>query len=414
MASPDTDIFAILGLGPTAKTDEQAEAPTHGSSMAGSWSLGSFDTGEVAPIAPAVSAPAIAAMAPPPAMPAPVTPAAAMPAPSAVGGAVPPAASAPLTRRQARMQENGAAASAAPAASVVSGSDWDTLLSTAREGSAPSFFAEQSTTQPVGTLKGRAPRLPRAQRKSRGPQPRVTFSVASTRRRASKAFSFLALLIVGAFVVSTTTPTSIFADPSSYAASTPAGYRQADTQTLAVSDQADDPSAQRDAFNVVSFAELQRLEYGNSIYTFTPTFGAVRWPFPYSVTISSGWGARVAPCLGCSTFHKGLDFTPGEGNPIQVIADGVVTSHTDETYGFGNCVIIQHTINGQMVESLYAHMQHGSSPLKVGDHVSVGDFVGLVGSTGSSTGAHLHFEVHPDGVAVDPFKWLTANATNKS
>jgi murein DD-endopeptidase MepM/ murein hydrolase activator NlpD len=54
----------------------------------------------------------------------------------------------------------------------------------------------------------------------------------------------------------------------------------------------------------------------------------------------------------------------------------------------------------------------GSSPLVVGQTVKVGDLVGLVGSTGASTGAHLHLEIHLDGVFVDPFAWLQANAVN--
>nr|BFF13157.1 hypothetical protein GCM10025699_44600 [Microbacterium flavescens] len=66
-------------------------------------------------------------------------------------------------------------------------------------------------------------------------------------------------------------------------------------------------------------------------------------------------------------------------------------------------------INGQKVTSTYSHMQTGSVTVAVGDTVTVGQIVGAVGSTGNSTGAHLHFEIHLNGVPVDPYPWLTAN-----
>jgi murein DD-endopeptidase MepM/ murein hydrolase activator NlpD len=167
----------------------------------------------------------------------------------------------------------------------------------------------------------------------------------------------------------------------------------------------------RDAYTVTSYADVLKAKYGDRIYTFTPTTGSVRWPFPYATPISSGYGDRVAPCRGCSSHHNGVDFTPGMGTPIYAIADGVVT---EAAFGgsFGQHVYLEHVIDGQKVESYYAHMIEGSSTLVEGDTVKVGDFIGLVGSTGASTGAHLHLEVHLDGVIVDPFAWLQANTRN--
>ena len=106
----------------------------------------------------------------------------------------------------------------------------------------------------------------------------------------------------------------------------------------------------------------------------------------------------------------GVDFTPGNGTPIFVIADGTVIEARDDYYGFGNHVIIEHQINGHTITTLYAHMQHGSSTLVVGQAVKVGDLIGLVGQTGTATGPHLHLEITVDGVKVDPFAWLKANA----
>jgi murein DD-endopeptidase MepM/ murein hydrolase activator NlpD len=104
-----------------------------------------------------------------------------------------------------------------------------------------------------------------------------------------------------------------------------------------------------------------------------------------------------------------VDFTPGNGSPIYVIADGVVTA-SEFGGGYGQYAYIEHQINGQTILTVYAHMQRGSSPLQVGDRVSVGDFIGLVGNTGTSTGPHLHFEVRINGEYVDPFAWLKENA----
>jgi murein DD-endopeptidase MepM/ murein hydrolase activator NlpD len=79
--------------------------------------------------------------------------------------------------------------------------------------------------------------------------------------------------------------------------------------------------------------------------------------------------------------------------------------------GYGQFVYIEHEINGQSILSVYAHMQRNSSPLRVGDTVQVGDFLGLVGNTGTSTGPHLHLEIRINGDYVDPFAWLKENAT---
>lgn len=139
---------------------------------------------------------------------------------------------------------------------------------------------------------------------------------------------------------------------------------------------------------------------------------AIRWPFPTGVRISDGFGPRVAPCAGCSTFHKGLDMNPGEGTPVQVIADGVVREVSEfDNGGFGVHAIIDHTVDGQLVSSVYAHLQQGSLAVSPGQSVVVGQQLGNVGSTGQSTGPHLHLEILLDGVTpTDPFAWLTNRA----
>lgn len=167
----------------------------------------------------------------------------------------------------------------------------------------------------------------------------------------------------------------------------------------------------RESWQVTSYAEGLRAKYGGRTLTYeTSGQGPVRWPFPVAVQISSGFGARVAPCRYCSSYHRGVDFVPGRGAPIYAIADGVVTQQ-EYSGGYGEHAYIEHTINGQTVLSVYAHMQRSSSPFEVGDRVEAGDFVGLVGNTGTSTGSHLHFEIRIDGVYLDPFAYLQANAS---
>ena len=167
---------------------------------------------------------------------------------------------------------------------------------------------------------------------------------------------------------------------------------------------------QRQSWSVTSFAEVLKARYGSRTFSYSTTgTGSIRWPFPTAVPISSGYGDRVAPCRYCSSDHRGVDFVPGNGAPIFAIADGVVTA-AEFGGGYGQYVYLEHDINGRSVLTVYAHMQRGSSPLRVGDVVEVGDFIGLVGNTGISTGPHLHFEVRIEGEYVDPFAWLKENA----
>lgn len=144
----------------------------------------------------------------------------------------------------------------------------------------------------------------------------------------------------------------------------------------------------------------------------TASASAVRWPFSGVTRISSGYGPRSAPCAGCSTFHDGLDMNPGVGTPIGSIADGVVSSVTTvDDGGLGVHVMVDHVVDGQKVTSTYGHMLQGSVTVRAGESVVAGQQLGSVGSTGQSTGPHMHLELHLDGVtAIDPYGWLTAHA----
>jgi murein DD-endopeptidase MepM/ murein hydrolase activator NlpD len=239
----------------------------------------------------------------------------------------------------------------------------------------------------------------------------------STAKRAKgrllpKIISISAMLGAGALLVATSLP-SVALNASAADAST-AGlpvHSKVQSQSLAVADTVAETFPTRDAYTVVNLAAQARMKSANPSFLYTnDTNGTIQWPFPDPVPVSSGFGARhVANCSFCSTFHEGLDFVPPAGTTIDSIAAGVV-SQAGTTGPFGNHVMIDHVINGQKVQSLYAHMISGSIKVVVGQQVTVAQPIGLLGSTGNSTGPHLHLEIHLDGTPVDPFAWLKANA----
>jgi murein DD-endopeptidase MepM/ murein hydrolase activator NlpD len=169
----------------------------------------------------------------------------------------------------------------------------------------------------------------------------------------------------------------------------------------------------RDGVDVTSAEKVSALSHMRIADTFTNNpRGAIQWPFPIGVPISDGYGPRVAPTDGASSDHPGIDFTPGAGVPIQIIADGVVRQVVEQGDGCGVNVTIDHMIGGALVSSKYCHMQSGSVRVSVGQQVKVADVVGLVGNTGISTGAHLHLEILLNGTEhTDPYAWLKANAS---
>ncbi len=140
------------------------------------------------------------------------------------------------------------------------------------------------------------------------------------------------------------------------------------------------------------------------------TFSVVQWPVPASAPISSGFGLRE--CDGCSTDHTGTDFNPGAGYPIQAISAGIVTEAGWDSTGYGNRVVVQHVIDGTVVSSLYAHLQDDSIAVSIGDTVARGQLLGLVGSTGQSTGAHLHLSIIVGGEMIDPYPWLVEHVNS--
>ena len=116
--------------------------------------------------------------------------------------------------------------------------------------------------------------------------------------------------------------------------------------------------------------------------------------------VSSLFGPRVHPIYGVGRMHNGIDFTAPTGTPIRAAHDGVVVIAAPQG-GYGNTVVIDH---GNGVGTLYGHMS--AFTVREGDVVRRGDIVGAVGSTGLSTGPHLHFEVRREGQPVNPLPYL--------
>lgn len=119
--------------------------------------------------------------------------------------------------------------------------------------------------------------------------------------------------------------------------------------------------------------------------------------------LSSYFGRRSDPMTGKSSWHKGIDFAGKQGSEVIAVGDGVVTWSGDR-FGYGNLVEIKHG-NGYVTR--YGHNQ--VNLVAVGDQVSQGQTIALMGSTGRSTGPHVHFEVHRNGQAVDPAKFIREN-----
>ena len=120
----------------------------------------------------------------------------------------------------------------------------------------------------------------------------------------------------------------------------------------------------------------------------------------YLNRLASGFGSRFHPILKVNKKHNGLDFAASTGTPIYATGDGVVRMAGFNS-GYGNVVKIQH---GNGYETLYAHMSRIKT--RNGARIKRGDVIGYVGSTGLSTGPHLHYEIHKNGVPVDPIMYF--------
>lgn len=154
------------------------------------------------------------------------------------------------------------------------------------------------------------------------------------------------------------------------------------------------------------FASWKALETGASLgaSTSAPRNGGVSIPSLVPISsnraMSSGFGMRVHPVLGGLRAHKGIDLPASTGTPIHASADGIVEK-ADWFGGYGLFVELEH---GGGMETRYGHMSRIA--VAEGQRVRKGDVIGYVGSTGRSTGSHLHYEVRIAGEAVNPIPYM--------
>lgn len=141
----------------------------------------------------------------------------------------------------------------------------------------------------------------------------------------------------------------------------------------------------------------------------TATSSRVVFPLPDGTWVAtSPFGYRIHPITGERKFHTGADFAAPDGTPILAVADGTVTV-AEYSGGYGGLVVIEHHFDGQTVATAYAHSWENGIHVTVGDQIRAGQHIADVGSSGMSTGPHLHFEVRDGGTNgefVDPAAWL--------
>lgn len=131
-----------------------------------------------------------------------------------------------------------------------------------------------------------------------------------------------------------------------------------------------------------------------------PTGGKFGWPVPSSSRVTSSYGYRIHPILKTRKMHTGIDIAAPSGTPIVSAQNGTVIS-AGWLGGYGLTVMVDH---GGGIVTLYAH--NSSITVSTGQQVSKGQTISLMGSTGNSTGPHLHFEVRKNGDYVDPLPWI--------
>jgi murein DD-endopeptidase MepM/ murein hydrolase activator NlpD len=125
--------------------------------------------------------------------------------------------------------------------------------------------------------------------------------------------------------------------------------------------------------------------------------------WPAQGTVTSPFGGRLDPFSGGASFHPGLDITAPYGERVVAAGSGVVVSAGNKGDGYGNKVVISHD---EAISTLYGHLS--AIFVKKGEEVKEGDPIGRVGSTGRSTGNHLHFEIRVDGTPVNPLAYLAS------
>lgn len=140
----------------------------------------------------------------------------------------------------------------------------------------------------------------------------------------------------------------------------------------------------------------------------TPTPHQFVPPLLGTLVVTSPFGPRDHPIIGQELEHHGVDLVAAAGTPVMAAARGVVVWHGNKL-GYGNCVVIRH---GTHLSTIYGHLSHIG--VRTGQSIGTGEVIGLSGSTGFSTGPHLHFEVRNNGTPVNPLPLLASSVSVRS
>lgn len=149
---------------------------------------------------------------------------------------------------------------------------------------------------------------------------------------------------------------------------------------------------------------------GGSSSSYVPPVSNGSWTKPASGTYTSSFGWRTHPIYGTGRQHRGADIANSIGTPVVSAGDGVV-SHAGPMGTYGNVIMVTHSIDGQIFTTVYAHLS--SINTSAGQQVAKGEFIGKIGTTGASTGPHLHFEMHIGNwsasgpSAVNPLRYVS-------
>ena len=284
-------------------------------------------------------------------------------------------------------------------------------------------LADEPAAEASGTPAGHHRAKKRTPRRTSAPASRATRTRPTGKRIAAASFSVAVVGVVGLLTVGMTLPQQAIAAVSSDDTVTNAAATQmagdvaandtakiqayvAPADAAPVSSDDLDRSGNYSTGTLVELAGTTGISNLSSKWFTNNPACAVQWPFAVGVPITYGFGPRPGE------FHEGVDFTPGAGAHIQAIADGTVRVATEAGGGYGVMIIIDHIIDGKLVSSRYAHMQHGSLQVHAGEKVQVGQYIGRTGNTGFSFGAHTHLEILQNGVTpIDPLPWLHQHAT---
>ena len=158
----------------------------------------------------------------------------------------------------------------------------------------------------------------------------------------------------------------------------------------------------REAWELESFIQVEeyREKAEEWVRAQEEAAGSSGFVWPTAGAVSSGYGNRLHPILGVYRLHQGVDLGTVRGQPVHAARAGVVIT-AGPWGGYGNAVVIEH---GDGLSSLYAHLSEVS--VRPGNFVSALDRIGSLGSSGLSTGPHLHFEIRLNGTAVDPLGYM--------